>query len=162
MIPFGIYIFSYQQTDVFDMQAAAKLVNLSDATNQFEVRIGFCNVFNAAPADGLYFRAQHGDTNWEAVNMDDTSNVTIADTGVAIDTNWHAFSIEHDGTTCRYYIDDVLKATQATNRPDNATNLTPGAGIFKAASTTSRSLRVDAINFDTPYASLQASRARFH
>jgi len=162
--PFSIVSWNYQQTEKGWFACRGKIVTLSDATNQFEVRLGLISSFAAAPTDGLFFRATHANTvggtgHWEAVNMDDTSNITAADTGVAIDTNYHEFAIYHDGATAHYYIDGAEVATQSTNRPDNATGLIPGAGIFKGASTTSRQFRVDFIEADIPCTTFRAAGA---
>lgn len=114
---------------------------VSTAGQQHETRFGFLNSWSAAPSDGLYFRAQHGDTNWEAVNVG-SSTSTVADTGVAIDTSWHVFDIYWNGTTCSYRIDGAEVASQSAN-PPAVTALFAGFGIYKAAGTSTTTYRSD-------------------
>jgi len=54
--------------------------------------------------------------NFYAYNIDG-GVATTTDTGIPIDTDWHTFAIEIDGTDVRYYLDGTLEATHTTNIP---------------------------------------------
>jgi hypothetical protein len=145
------FLYLYHQAETIRAASRLRIPTLSTSGEQFEMRTGFVNGFAGAPTDGLFFRAQHGDSNFEAVTMDDTSNVTVLDTGVPIDTAYHSFVVEQIGALVVFYIDDVPVGSSITNLPDDNTFLQAGAGIFKAAGTTSRKLYVDALMRDVPF-----------
>lgn len=58
-----------------------------------------------------------GDTNYQCITKDNTTQ-TVTDSGVAADTSGHLFAIiENPGTSYKFYIDGVLKCTNATHLP---------------------------------------------
>jgi hypothetical protein len=134
-IRLGAGAFVWNPSHTFRYGGCFRIPTLSDSTDQFEVQFGLV-------------RVETGVTQTVAVQ---SSTATAVDTGVAIDTNYHVFTIEYLGDgVAHYYIDGVSVAIITTNLPANAQLLKLVAGIFKAAGTTSRSIRVDAISWDLP------------
>lgn len=119
----------------FRVAARIKIPTLAAAGNQHEVRVGLANSWAATPTDGgLFFRFQYGDTTWECVNMDDSTE-TVADSGITVVAGtWYVLDIYWNGTIASYRIDGVEVATQSANIPDFLTSLFAGFGIFGAAS----------------------------
>lgn len=128
-------------------------INLSDATHQYEVRTGMVDVYNnAAVTNGMFFRAQHGDTNWEAVTVSG-GTATVVNTGVPFTTSgYKVFEIYYDGaTSVNFYIDGILVATSITNIQALFTTSYFVTAIYKAASTTSRNIYLDAQFVETGF-----------
>jgi hypothetical protein len=72
----------------------------------------------------IAFRYSAGtDTTWKATTQVTGGSQTVVDTTVAVDTNPHNFEFTYDGTTVRFYIDTVLRASITTNIP--AANANP-------------------------------------
>lgn len=71
---------------------------------------------------GFRFSTADGDTNWMCCTSNGSSQ-TVADSGVAADTNQHRFGILFDdsGASVKFYIDGALVATITTNRPTAGT-----------------------------------------
>ena len=65
-----------------------------------------------------------GDTNFKCVTSD-ASGQTVEDSGVAANTNEHAFAIECDDGSgnIKFYIDGTLVATVTTRRPTTGSDL---------------------------------------
>lgn len=66
---------------------------------------------------GFRFSTSVPDANWKCVTSDGTS-YTIADSGIAVDQNWHEFLAQRQGASVYFYIDQVLVATITTNLPN--------------------------------------------
>lgn len=142
-------IFTAASTDIV-VGARVRVTTLSTVGEQHEVRAGLCNTFNAtAPTNGLYFRLQHGDTNWECVNARAAAE-TVTDSGVAaVAGTWVNLKVHYAaGGNATFYIDGTLVATQSANKPTDATGLYALAGIAKAAGSTARLLGIDLLNLD--------------
>jgi len=99
---------------------------IPDATNDYLIFMGL-DLDNNSP--GTYLTGFFADrtlstTNWYARSRRASSD-TDTDTGVAMDTSWHAFEvlINTDNTSHTYYIDGVLVATHTTNMPNAAMGL---------------------------------------
>lgn len=147
--------YAYQRTDVINYMTRVRIPTLSDGTNTFIVRIGFAGSVAAAPTDGLYFEAQSGVTNWQAINRG-ASTSTATDTGIpASASKYTNLAIVQDGTTVHFYasndqthLSEVV--TQSTNRPVNTTAITPSVCIQKSAGSTARTVLVDMIECGIP------------
>jgi hypothetical protein len=140
------YPILFVNTSAYRFASRTMITTVSTAGQQHEIRFGLINSWTAAPADGFYFRAQHGDTNWEAVSIRSaaTSGSTVTDTGIAQSTSWVVLDIEYNGTVCIFRIDGTQVASHTTHIPASAVHtLQPGLGIFKAAGTTARNTRSD-------------------
>jgi hypothetical protein len=94
---------------------------LSDATNNFTLRMGFVDSLTADSVDGAYFRYNHAVNSgkWQAVTR--SNNVeTAADTGVTVVANTvdrFEIRVNAAGTSVDFLIDDVVVATITTNIP---------------------------------------------
>lgn len=93
-----------------------------NAGNDYTTRVGYIDNWpttnNCAYMTVDYSIAS--DHNWKLVTKKG-GTATVTDTGVAADTNWHNIRVEINaaGTSVTGYIDGVLKATNATNIPNN-------------------------------------------
>ena len=76
------------------------------------------SVSNFAPGAGIYFECLAADTNWFAVTRA-ASTETRTDTGVAIAVStWLDLEVDcRDNANIKFYIDNVLVATNTTNIP---------------------------------------------
>lgn len=68
------------------------------------------------PATGIYFEKLDADTNWFCVART-VGTQTRADTGIAIDTNFHTFSYTRNSTGVLCSIDNTAVVTITTNVP---------------------------------------------
>lgn len=148
-------------TTRYYMATRFRIPTASAAGQQFNTFVGFCNSFansfGTLPTQGLYIRSQHGDTNFEAVNVA-AGTETVASLGVPLSTTTFLTAVIYwDGTTAFYalYNDSgVLQGnsvTQSTNPPTTFTLLTAGGQIQKNnIGTTSRDIRFDWYYVDTP------------
>lgn len=128
------------------IEGVVRIPVLSDATDSFNVTVGFCD--SASPAADisrrvLTYRHDINGGKWQAC----CSNLTVVDTGVPVVAGtWYRLRVEVDPILdqCRYYIDGALLTTITTNQPVDAQLFsTYPASIEKAAGTTTRSLQVD-------------------
>lgn len=97
---------------------ACKMEAVPGGTENFLVKAGLINTFPGAQ-NGVYFTADRtlSTTNWQAVTVQGSTS-TVADTGIALDTNFHNFRLVVNGNTnAQFYIDGVLVATNSTNLP---------------------------------------------
>lgn len=84
---------------------------------------------NGSPLTSVNFAAfrystTQGDSNFQCLTCDGSA-ITIADSGIAADTNAHKFLIVFDDTTpaVKFYIDGALVATNTTHLPSANKNL---------------------------------------
>jgi hypothetical protein len=97
---------------------------------------------NAGTAECFFFL--DGTGNWFSRTRVGGS-ITDLDTGTAQDTNWHKFRIiSTDGSTVKFYIDDVLKNTHLTNIP---TYLLQGHVYHENQGSSARNLIIDWVRF---------------
>jgi len=103
--------------DIRSLSAAKK------AVLEAYVKLGASSVIDVRI--GLYYDATHyiyfrfddsADDTWKAVT-DDGTGPTVADTGVAPDTNYHVFRIVTSSTSVTFYMDGVLVATVTADIP---------------------------------------------
>ena len=130
------------------MQWLCYIHDLADATNNYEITIGFGDLPGAPnQTDGCYFHYNgNGAANWLAVTASSNSR-TETDTGVAVVADdWIRLILTIDGTNgdATYSINGTtVVSDQSTNFPavDRATGYL--AGIYKTAGTTNRLFDVD-------------------
>jgi hypothetical protein len=104
----------------------ARIVNLSNATDRFNIQIGTGDVFNGSPTtNGVYFSYQDNlnTGNWQLIAVNGGVATTTNST-TAADTSFHRFTIivNAAGTSAQFFIDGVSVGTVASNIP--TTNLT--------------------------------------
>ena len=99
------------------------IITRINSTTQVTVRMGFSalGLSGNPPTDGIYFEniTAGALVNWDCITRA-ASAETNTDTGSVMDTSFHTFLIEGNGTNVLFYIDGVLKCTQATNLPTAA------------------------------------------
>jgi hypothetical protein len=134
----------------WEMFARLKVPTVSDGTQTFNVRAGWMDTNDGAPANGLYIEGRSGSTNWWAVARAAGSNTEV-DTGIAYSTAFRGFSIIVPGDGSAYfYSGPTLIATITSGFPAAATALFAQAFILKSAGTTSRELRLDLMGVSQP------------
>jgi hypothetical protein len=134
----------------WETYARIKTPTVSDGTNTFNVRFGWMDTNDGAPANGVYVEARSGSTNWWAVARAAGTN-TETDTGIAYNTGFRNFSIIVPGDGSAYfYSGPTLIATLTSGFPAAATALISQVVILKSAGTTSRDVRVDLIGWSQP------------
>ena len=134
---------------------AARLVvifrvpTLSDATDTFTVRVGFCDATNAESTDGAFVRYTHGTNSGKFQFVTRNNNVeTATDTNINVGVNtWYRVQIDVNaaGTSATCTIFGVSVATNTTNIPTAAgreTGIVPGY-IQKSLGANPRTLDID-------------------
>jgi len=128
-----------------------RLNALSDGTETFTARVGFCEGFiNTAPVDGGYLVYTHSVNSgrWQCVTVSNSSE-NATDSGVTADaTSYHCYEVEVNAaaTSVRFWIDGVLVGTHTTlaNIPSGLARATePSTRIIKSAGTTARTMDHD-------------------
>lgn len=105
----------------FVMGAAASAGNMSNYDDGFN-------------GEGAWFRysTSASDTTWKCITSNDTvGGPTITDTGVTVTTGTKKFVIHKKASEVKFYLDDVLVATNTTDLPDNSTLMGIMAGRGK-------------------------------
>lgn len=135
------FVFS---TAKFTMETWYQVATLSTVTEEFIDRFGFdSSATSATPNNAVYFeydRLNFG-ANWQAVSFAGGAAATRTDTGVAVSAgSWVHFKIEITANTdVKYYINDVLVATHASNFPTGTSQACHAVyRKIKSAGTTAR------------------------
>jgi hypothetical protein len=137
-----------------------RIPTLSDATDTFTARVGFCDATNAESTDGAFIRYTHGTNSgkFQFVTRNNSTE-TATDTGITVGLNtWYRVQIDVNaaGTSATCTINGTLVATNTTNIPTAAgreTGIVPGY-IQKSLGTNPRTLDIDyfqlLLKFTTP------------
>jgi len=117
-----------------------KILQLSNATDNYTLRVGYINSGTAEGSDAAEFRYNHGVNSgkWERVTINNTA-VTATDTTIAAQTStWSRFTVivNPAGTNAEFFIDGVSVGSNTTNIPANNRPLTQGMMFVKTAGTT--------------------------
>lgn len=128
-----------------------------DATDDFEILIGFSNGYSVAGlgADGVHFRHQRvvNGNRWQLVSREGSADLEVLDSGVELDDlDYHRFEIRIpiNAAFAQFYIDDVLVGTiNAPNIPSSTTRFGAGMKIQKTAGTSNRDLFADYMSVRT-------------
>ena len=86
-------------------------------------------------SEGAWFRysTNAGDTTWKCITSNDSAGgPTITDTGVTVTTGTKKFMIYKTASEVKFYLDDVLVATNTTDIPDKSTTMAILAGRARA------------------------------
>jgi len=127
---------------------------LSDGTNTYTAYIGFLDNPNSGDmTDGIYFRYTHSVNGgrWEAVVADAGVRAAV-DTGIAPSNTVNqvfVIIVNQAGTQAQFYIDGTLTNTVSSGLPGAGDFFFYGAKIEKSAGTTSRSIAVDWLYFNS-------------
>lgn len=132
-------------------ESLVRIPLVSDGTETFTTRVGFYNTI-AGITDQICFRYTHSVNTgkFQAVTMKATTETAQDTLQTVVADTWYKLRVEVNAaaTSATFYINDVLTNTIATNIPNTSTNIFGfGAGIFKSAGTTARTLDVDYYKF---------------
>ena len=126
-----------------------RIPTLSDATDTFTVRVGFCDATNAESTDGAFIRYTNGTNSGKFQFITrNNSTETATDTGITVGLNtWYRVQIDVNaaGTSATCTINGTLVATNTTNIPTAAgreTGIVPGY-IQKSLGANPRTLDID-------------------
>lgn len=123
-----------------------KVPTLSTAGERFIVLFGLSDNASGAPTDGVWIEYDEATSaNWRICAASNTTT-TKTTTSVAVDTNWHDFTIiiNAAGTSAEYFIDGTSLGVVNTNVPNGAGRDTGIVGrIMKSAGTTARTVLWD-------------------
>lgn len=140
-------------------EARVRVPTLSDATNRYQLVVGFMDTNTAASqTDGAFFCYDEGgvsnglaaSANWRAVTASNSVR-SNADTTVAVAAaTWTRLRIEVNaaGTSAAFYINGTLRATLTTNIPTaSARQFGFGHLLIKSVGTTARLFDCDYVAF---------------
>lgn len=134
-------------TRVNRLTAIVQVPTLSTVAESFYAIIGFHDRRNnLAATDGLYFAHNHAlGSNWYFVAYNNSGTTGFVDTGVAVDTGWHAFQIlvNSAGTRADFYIDGANVGFETNIGTGTARATGASCHIIKNAGTTARLLNID-------------------
>jgi hypothetical protein len=123
---------------------------ISTPTETFTLRCGIGD-FYAAGGDGtngLFFRYTDlvNGGRWQAVSRAGGADLSVVDTGVSPDLDYHILEVElaEDGQNCYYRIDGALVATiSSPNLPGISNPMGAGFQVQKSIGTTQRNISTD-------------------
>lgn len=135
-------------------EAAVRIEDLSNATDEFDFRAGFLDSVTAAGTDGMFFEYdRNSSTNWNIVCLGaGTATRTATTSAVAADT-WYRLRIECNaaGTEVKFFINDVEVSGSPITGANIPTGFAERTGIgctlIKSAGTTERLAYVDYMYF---------------
>lgn len=121
--------------------------NLSDATDEYIIRVGFISSkTSAAVTNGIWFEYNRlTSTNW-LICSNGGSGPTQTDSGIAASAStWYdlKFRFNAAGTSISYWINGTSAGSVTTNLPDSTTIVYPCFLIVKSAGTNARILDFD-------------------
>ena len=134
-----------------------KVLQLSNGTDNYTLRVGFIDTATVESTDGAFFRYNHAVNSgkWERVTRNNGSETgTALDTGVTVGTtNFTQLTVIVDplGHNAQFFIDGVSVGTNTANIPTGAgRNTSYGMMFLKSAGTTDTEfLTVDSIQILT-------------
>lgn len=130
-------------TGVRTVEAIIKIPTLSNATDEYEIYVGFVgDGLNTAPAHGAYFRYKRAtSTSWQYLTTN-SSTSTTGTSSVTVAADWVRLRVELDigKSIARFYINGNHVGSNTTNIPD-ATDRTYGTTyLAKSASSAAESI----------------------
>lgn len=143
---------AFDATNRYEWYARLKVPTVSDGTNTFNVKCGFFDTPDGAPANGLYFEAISGTTNWQAVTRVGGASTNTDLSGITYNTSFRNFAIIVPGDGNAYFYNGPTLVATITSGLPTGVVFYPGAGILKSAGTTNRFLRLDMFGTDFPAA----------
>ena len=130
-------------------EAAIDITTLSDATNEFDIRVGLCDVTSGADCtDGVYFwYNRNTSVNWIRSTANGGTRTQTASTN-AVATGWVylQFVVADDESSVEFFVNNVSIGSNTLNIPTTAaTGLL--FVIIKSAGTASRDFDIDYVTF---------------
>lgn len=137
-------------TEAMVFETMVRVEDLSDATNEYDLRAGFIDSVTGDSTDGMYFEYDRNTrTNWSIVAAGAATR-TRSDSGTAVAADtWYKLRVVYDSTVpqARFYINGV----ETTNSPITGANLPTGFAerfgcgvmLLGSAGTTDRFAYVD-------------------
>ncbi len=129
-------------TDIWVAQGRSRLVNLPDATEDFEMYLGFTSGLSLAPGSQIAFRIRWNGTTVDYQAVTRTSSVETATTFTVADaTAYFNWKIIATTTSVSFYINDVIVGSpHTTNIPGSTINILATQFMAKKAGLTARQL----------------------
>lgn len=120
---------------------------LSNGTNTYTIRSGWCSALNANGTEAIMFRYTDSvnSGNWEAVCRNSNAETVISSSVPVASATWVKLSWEANsaGTEVEFFIDDVSIGTINTNVPTTGMRFLP-LSVVKSAGTNARGCEIDA------------------
>ncbi|HEX8763012.1 MAG TPA: LamG-like jellyroll fold domain-containing protein, partial [Candidatus Saccharimonadales bacterium] len=145
-----------------EVEFAANMPNLADATNDFNVHMGLCNNSpDNGCNDGIYFEYDRDQSvNWRYGAANNSSR-TLTNSSTAVTTGWHRFkmvftySSSGPTATIDYYVDGTLIGTHTNTNVPTTRSTQPQFDIMRdsGAGTTDRQLIVDYFQYRSSFTS---------
>ncbi len=123
-----------------------RVTTLSDAGNEFVLRVGFLDAAASDATDGIYFEYDRTQsTNWRLCAASNATR-SKSNSAAAVGTGFDTLRIDVDaaGTSAEFFLNGVSLGTVASNLPNTAgRNFGFGWQLIKTAGTTARTFDVD-------------------
>lgn len=134
-----------------EIAANIKIPTLSDGTNTFSVIVGFGDGTTTLPVDGAYISISTSGATLNTRSNSITSNTTAVAVSAATEYIVKVVVQNTGGTlTALGYLNGALIGSLTTNIPSGAGRHTGiQVGIIKSLGTTSRTIEVDWVNYET-------------
>mgnify|MGYP001615176485 CR=1 FL=1 len=129
-------------------EAAIDITTLSNATDEFDIRVGLCDNTAGDCTDGVYFLYNRNvSANWiRSTANGGTRTQTASSTAVATGWLWLMFIVNSTETSVEFFVNNVSIGTNTLNIPTTAaTGLM--FQIIKSAGTASRDFDIDYVTF---------------
>jgi hypothetical protein len=113
---------------VYEYRLGLWISNLSDATNNFTVRVGIGDSFTSTDhTNGAYFEYNHGlnSGNWVGKTAKGGSLTSVNSAIAVAATTWYdlKFVVNAAATSVEFFVDGVSMGSSATNIPNTTSNL---------------------------------------
>jgi hypothetical protein len=130
------------------LDIVAKIIDLPTTTEGFDLILGFGDSNSSAPSDGAYFFCSQANPNW-LLQTRITGVLHSVDSGVAVNTDWHKFSVRVDKDPIRvsFWIDNTYVGEQPSSKTPKGNNQETAIQCYiqKSVGLTSRSVHMDRI-----------------
>ena len=131
-------------------ETAIDITTLSDATNEFDIRVGLCDNNTGDCTDGVYFLYDRNTSvNWIRSTADNSVRTqTVSSTAVSTGWVWLQFVVANDLSSVEFFVNNVSIGANTTNIPNQAVDATGLMfQIIKSAGTASRDFDIDYVTF---------------
>lgn len=133
---------------IWALESVLYLPNLSDVSQEYDLRFGFGDLQGGDHANGVYFEYDRNNrTNWSRCAAN-ASTYTRSDTGVAVAaTSWTKLRLEINAaaSSAEYFINGTSVGTVTTNIP-TTNRVYPILHFVKSAGGTTRRVYVDCLD----------------
>lgn len=146
----GSILGPFDEDKFFICSIAFNLPTLADATDDYELWIGFNNnPLGGDPTNGVVIHYDRdGSANWQRMCVKVSGGTTQNASSVAVTTGNHVLTIIGDEDSVEFFMDGVSLGTETTNIPDaSGEKFGLSVKIEKEAGTNSRIIDIDTVVF---------------